>query len=96
MDKVKIQKKLIKNGKCCLSIISQELLDLIKKQENNLDKKMASKEKYGISNLLLNELLENDIAEITNCIRMSPTMFHTLLNNISSNKTKIRYYSEKS
>lgn len=86
MDKAKIRKLISKR---CLSIISQELLDLIKEEQERkkriwIRKWMEQRSTHGVSNLLLNELVENDIAEFTNCMRMSPTMFHTLLDKVYS------------
>ncbi|KAL4118996.1 hypothetical protein QTP88_011872 [Uroleucon formosanum] len=73
MDKAKIRKLISKR---CLSIISQELLDLIKEEQRRIciRKWFEKRGLHGVSNLLLNELIENDIAEFTNCMRMSPTM----------------------
>lgn len=45
---------------------------------------MEKRSTHGVSNLLLNELVENDIAEFTICMRMSPTTFHTLLDKVYS------------
>jgi len=86
MDKAKTRKLISKR---CLSIIRQELLNLIKEEKGKrkriwIRKWMEKRSTHGVSNLLLNELVENNIAEFTNCMRMPPTMFHTLLDKVYS------------
>jgi len=73
MDKAKIRKLISKRY---LSIISQELFELIKEEPKRKKTIWIKKwlEKDGVRNLLLNELLEVDITEFTNCMRMSPTV----------------------
>jgi hypothetical protein len=47
------------------------------------------------SSLLLSELAVNNIAEFTKCMRMSPTMFYTLLDKVYTKIMKnIEYVSQ--
>lgn len=74
-------------SKCCISIISEELKNLIEKELEWkkrvwIRKWLEKRNTHGASSLLLSELAVNDVAEFTNCMRMSPTMFNTLLDKV--------------
>lgn len=87
MNKAKTPNAVKLISKCFISIISEELKDLIEKELEWkkrvwIRKWLEKRNTHGASNLLLNELAVNDVAEFTNCMRMSPTMFNILLDKV--------------